>query len=282
MSTLEEWSSFFLEDIFSQPHIRQEFQSRFGPKHHYESALSAIWSFLRRPWFSRSWTLQEISLSQDATIVCGEAEMLWNSFSRAFFVAVQANLDPFLLENPLIFPKCVQVMITNWHTLHSRGPPLSLPHILTMSYKFETSDPRDKIYSLLSLADINDLSLYVPRYDISVCDAYTLATLATIKDTNDLSILATINRQSPDPELPSWVSDWRKLPITARIYDSEIYNVNHNILPFLNQWIILCGSSGDVTRLDRSEIGCQPHIFVFYRFSSLLLPLHPSLFWRFI
>jgi len=47
-------------------------------------------------------------------------------------------------------------------------------------------------------------------------------------------------------------------------------------------WIILCGSSGDVTRLDGSEIGCQPHIFVFHRFSSLLLPLHPSLFWRFV
>jgi hypothetical protein len=37
------------------------------------------------------------------------------------------------------------------------------------------------------------------------------------------------------------------------------------------KWIILCGSSGDVTRLDGSEISCQPHIIVFHRFSSLLL-----------
>jgi ABC-type multidrug transport system permease subunit len=36
-------------------------------------------------------------------------------------------------------------------------------------------------------------------------------------------------------------------------------------------WIILCGSSGDVTRLDGSEIGCQPYIIVFHWFSSLLL-----------
>jgi hypothetical protein len=43
------------------------------------------------------------------------------------------------------------------------------------------------------------------------------------------------------------------------------------------KWIILCGSGG-VTRLDRSEISCQPIIFVFDRFSLLPLPLHPSLF----
>jgi hypothetical protein len=235
MSTLEEWSSFFTEDIFSKPHIRQEFQSRFGLSHQYESALIATSRFLRRPWFSRSWTLQEICLSQDATIVCGEAEMLWNSLYRALVVAVQAHLDPFFVDDPQIFPKCVQVMILNCSDRNDGDPPEPLPEILSVSYQFETSDPRDKIYSLLSLADINELSLYDPRYDISVCDAYTLATLATIKDTNDLSILATTSRRSPDPELPSWVSDWRKPPITAKIYVPKIYNVNHNILPFLNQ-----------------------------------------------
>jgi len=247
MSTLEEWSSFFTQDIFSQPHIRQEFQSRFGPRHHYESALTAISSFLQRPWFSRSWALQEISLSQDATIVCGEAEMLWNSLYRAFRVAVRASLDP-LLSNLLIFPRCARVMIIDSALRKGGGPPDSLPGILTVSYKFEASDPRDKIYSVLSLADINDLSLYVPRYDISVCDVYTLATLAAIKDTNDLSMLATINRLSPDPELPSWVSDWRKLPITAQIYDPKIYNVNHNMLPFLNQLEITLSPDVKMTR----------------------------------
>jgi len=56
----------------------------------------------------------------------------------------------------------------------------------------------------------------------------------------------------------------------------------HSKLIHGSKWIILCGSSGDVTRLEGSEIGYQPHIFVFHRFSSLLLPLHPSLFWRFV
>jgi hypothetical protein len=46
--------------------------------------------------------------------------------------------------------------------------------------------------------------------------------------------------------------------------------------PHLN-WIILCKLSGDVTRLDGSEISCQLHIFILHR-SSFLLPLHLSLF----
>jgi hypothetical protein len=235
ISTLEEWSSLFTEDMLSKPHIRQEFQSRFGLR--IESNVKAISSFLRRPWFSRSWTLQEISLCQDATILCGEVEMLWISLYKAYLVAVQANLDPLLMDdNPQIFPRCSQVMITNWGMRKGGVPPDSLPGILSVSYQFEASDPRDKIYSVLSLADINDFSLYVPRYDMLVCDTYTLFTLATIKDTNNLSMLTTICRESPDPELPSWVSDWREPPITAKIHRSHgIYNVNHNILPFLNK-----------------------------------------------
>jgi hypothetical protein len=44
------------------------------------------------------------------------------------------------------------------------------------------------------------------------------------------------------------------------------------------EWIILCGSSRNVTRHDGSDISCQLLIFVFHRFSFLPLPLHPSLF----
>jgi hypothetical protein len=51
-------------------------------------------------------------------------------------------------------------------------------------------------------------------------------------------------------------------------------------VPLGVDWIILCGSSGGVTRLDGSDISCRLLIFVFQRFSSLL-PLHPSLFLAF-
>jgi len=76
--------------------------------------------------------------------------------------------------------------------------------------------------------------------------------------------------------------DFGLLKVDCAITVSELlfWNLNSHISNAT--WIILCGSSGDVTRLDGSEIGCQPHIFVFHRFSSLLLPLHPSLFWRFV
>jgi hypothetical protein len=232
MSTFKEWASLYNEDISYNPHVRQEFQSRFGLRHDFESTVKAISSFLRRPWFSRSWTLQEISLCQDATIVCGELEMGWNCLYKAYFVAqAKWSMDD-ILE---IFPLSAVAMITNWGMRIEGFAPEPLSGVLVVSYKFEVSDPRDKVYSLLSLADINDLSLYVPRYDISVCDTYTLVTLATIKDTNNLSMLTSINRVSPDPELPSWVPDWREPPNTSQIYRSGIYNVNHNILPSLNR-----------------------------------------------
>jgi hypothetical protein len=47
--------------------------------------------------------------------------------------------------------------------------------------------------------------------------------------------LTNINRKSPNPELPSWVPDWREPAITDKIGLPRIYNINHNILPSLNQ-----------------------------------------------
>jgi hypothetical protein len=42
--------------------------------------------FFDRSWFSRAWTFQEICLSQDAVLICGEDGVPWSTFHKALRV----------------------------------------------------------------------------------------------------------------------------------------------------------------------------------------------------
>jgi hypothetical protein len=63
-------------------------------------------------------------------------------------------------------------------------------------------DPRDKIYALLGITSICIRSFILPRYDMSVGEAYTSSTIASIKDTNNLCLFMAADRESSDQSYP--------------------------------------------------------------------------------
>ena len=101
--------------------------------------------------------------------------------------------------------------------------------LLTRTSELQVTDPRDKIYALLGLITVSDRSLFLPRYDVSVPEAYTLFTIASIKDDKDLSMLMAADRESPESQFPSWVPDWRRPPRSQPLDDIVIYNSSQGI-----------------------------------------------------
>ncbi|RSL85671.1 hypothetical protein CDV31_016530 [Fusarium ambrosium] len=82
---------------------------------------------------------------------------------------------------------------------------------LLVNYRWSmATDPRDKVYGLLGLAE----STYgiQPEYGISVRDCYTATTYQIIHGSGNLDILRALKRPSCLPvtitDLPSWVPDW--------------------------------------------------------------------------
>ncbi|KAM0431293.1 hypothetical protein ACHAPT_005264 [Fusarium lateritium] len=82
---------------------------------------------------------------------------------------------------------------------------------LVINYRWSmATDPRDKVYGLLALAE----STYGIRaeYGISIIDCYTTATYHIIHGSGTLDILRALRRPSclpvTIPDLPSWVPDW--------------------------------------------------------------------------
>jgi hypothetical protein len=130
----------------------------------------AMTSLMQRPWFSRLWVVQEVVLSNNAELYCGTKTLAWTDFADAvsLFVEVEAatyRLPDVTGQNPKIFNGLFEdvgalgasllVDITSNLVRTSAGkrePLWNLEHLVSKLSLFEVTEPRDVIYSLLSIA----------------------------------------------------------------------------------------------------------------------------------
>ena len=140
---------------------------------------------LSKPWFSRVWTVPEAVLSQRAMIQCGENTLTWtNDFQelrkirvrlklavvspqwKAIFEDKGIDLTPFL---DIIEAQIREVALQN-------DIPIPEKDLLDIMYDFryrQATDPRDKIYAMLGLAQSKHVQVKVdPDYSESVEDSY--------------------------------------------------------------------------------------------------------------
>lgn len=229
--TVREWTSIFANHRLN---IHNLFRDRFMRRDDYQRTLTAIRSFCQRPWFSRTWTFQEIVISREpdyAEILCGSTVLLWQSLRKAYFVAEYAGI---LVDSFGSNPN-VGLRLLSLFPRRDAGHAWPISQLLRDTFGLKATDPRDKIFSLLGLADFNNEALFRPNYYIPVRQTYISFTLSIIKDSNMLSILADVNRVARDPELPSWVPDWRVPPCTNALEHPGIYNINAGFRPHLEQ-----------------------------------------------
>ncbi|KAK5077831.1 hypothetical protein LTR64_003769 [Lithohypha guttulata] len=189
-----------------------------------------------RPWWGRVWVLQEITLPAKAFFVCG-SQGISRHRCRAALSAYIA-LWMVLMRNChngvwSFLPYHTRIMTTLFHhrpnimlcgqDLHQRDRfPLAAflratcvgsvnlrrhgPHHL------ESTDPRDKIFALLSLASDQEWLQrrgVIPDYTRTCQDVYTLA-MAVMLEQGHISLLSLCQRPKVQHHLPSWVVDWSR------------------------------------------------------------------------
>jgi hypothetical protein len=81
--------------------------------------------------------------------------------------------------------------------------------VLGQSVRIEATDPRDMVYSLVSLMDPEDAALLRPDYTASCALVYAKVTYLAMMRTQDLNVLCAIQwHHYRIPALPSWVVDY--------------------------------------------------------------------------
>lgn len=174
----------------------------------YDPAWRALTRLLQRPWFHRTWIVQEASVARDVSIVCGHALISWDEFVRAVQYAV--DLGVFIGNGGSRTYQALRLFETRSTFQQNRLP--SLHDILLSNRSFLATDARDKVYGLLSLANTESVqSMGVqPDYHVSTEQLYKKIAHALL-ERSDLSAFSAsgVEKKPPDIRLPSWVSDWR-------------------------------------------------------------------------
>jgi hypothetical protein len=192
-----------------------------GPK--LNTFADVLVSVLRRPWFSRVWTIQEAILSAmepvfgfgTATVV-GQA--LWHAV-LALDVHLPPPREPILRRlamsgvEELRMAKSGRIYSEIMHhqkeTPTLRGLAKSLGeifHYTTVNYKCAV--PHDMIYGTLSLADTSILPKELaPNYTLPYARVYYEYFRFIAQHTGNLSLLSTFKNELEG--VPSWVPDFR-------------------------------------------------------------------------
>lgn len=222
----EKWKHYFGSDDESGQRdmldtINEQSFSMLGVSENTDAEWDSLAAFLQLKWFHRSWIIQEIVLAQKILIFCGKYQIQWEELWRASRFLIYSSWSLRLAERTNAeFPLAQgpEAWTLARGAIKHGGAALALNCLGVQTIHVrptQTTDPRDKIYSLLGFTappmfTKDPAATLVADYKKSVQRVYTEAARAILLDSENLLGLCLIEEKSErtTPGLPSWVPDY--------------------------------------------------------------------------
>jgi Heterokaryon incompatibility protein (HET) len=191
-------------------------------------ALSALF---RRPWWERAWIRQEVTLARSPTVQCGSASCGFHSFVSVLkalrYVVQYLGYDPTESDSnslgaetgwkPLWF-ESAEILNKLSKDTRSGSSYMPLANLLAHARASKATDLRDKVFSVLGLADPEIYEL-AADYRLAFTDVYMKTTRTIIEKTKRLDILSACQNPERLHNLPSWVPNladsWKTQPFRS-------------------------------------------------------------------
>lgn len=191
-----------------------------------------IAALLQRPWWERVWVRQEIAVAQSITFHCGDSTCTFQdigaSVERLTNLVNQLGFEPQQQKatrsgghgNPASpFKVSPFVQADLLHRLKYRMGNyegyMDLKNLMFHTRSCKATDLRDKIFSILGLAD-PDIHELQPDYHLSVNETFVAATCSLISKTRSLDFFSACQNPERLNGLPLWVpnllDNWRAWP----------------------------------------------------------------------
>ena len=192
---------------------------------HSNPAWEALNSLFWRPWFSRIWVIQEVTVARGALVLCGSSHCQWSHLTTT----ARYIEDHFLTAITRVDPQRA-IKFADLSQRFYEGPPHLLLNLLSQTRDSYSTDDRDKVFALLGIAGDAEYSLLKPNYKKPLVDVYTTLTKHLIERDRNLDVLSAVeegqfrlkrdreldkeidgleeNELPMDSQLPSWVPDW--------------------------------------------------------------------------
>ena len=183
---------------------------------------SPVFALLRRPWFQRTWIIQEAVLAHEPILACGHETLPWQTLVN-FCEADEFNSivppDDAEIEQAL---QAVSMITHGRHECHTKfirkrkkkekyTPDFKLVSTLYETRGFRCKDDRDKVYAVLSMVTNvgPEDEVLMPNSQASVEDVFQAVAQWDIVKNESLELLSYCSRKAgTHPRLPSWVPDF--------------------------------------------------------------------------
>jgi hypothetical protein len=205
-------------------HIKAQFL--FG-----ERPWLAMKRFLHRPWWRRTWVVQEAFLAKELVFRCGAkalpADTIFNGLRNFRELAMSCQEEDSGDTEICTGITFIQPYLNLLPEYQKFEHP---PRLLFLLYQFRlalATDQRDRIYGLLGLTLKEEILSNQPDYDMDVATVYTRLARASIQDTGSLDVLSFVHVPKFAENIPTWVPDWTtysplvcnaNLPISLKDY----------------------------------------------------------------
>lgn len=179
-------------------------------------------------WWNRTWVIQEVAFTSQIDVIFGPISAPWEVFEEGATSFVMhmteccssfdfSEKHDYILRFSLYLGQLKELRSS--HNSQRKEDLSNDPSVLKKNTsllgllaKFRSrmaTDPRDKVYALLSLVQKPiDRPPLVPDYSLSEIEVFRQATLECIHEANSLSVLNTELGRKSRTDLPSWVPDW--------------------------------------------------------------------------
>ncbi|XP_014555305.1 hypothetical protein COCVIDRAFT_102674 [Bipolaris victoriae FI3] len=189
---------------------------------HFFEALRMFMHAPFTPWWSRIWVIQEVALPPQVVILYGTISAPWIIFARAAkeyrvhsssccreFLQKLPRDEEAVVRNSFETMSKIEDLRQRYHTHQSETAYLGLLDLLRLFRDRKASEPKDKVFALLSIAEVvPGREPLTPDYSLSEKEVYRQATLESIYSTKSLSVFSTELGRKFRSDLPSWVPDW--------------------------------------------------------------------------
>jgi len=168
----------------------------------------ALGRFFKRPYWRRTWIVQECTTQATTTYICGTMAIASRTFEIAevVFLGCLLNRGSESLESITGFEQIMRR--TSFKRFRTQSPQgVNLLKVMDKLREFEASDARDKVYACISVS--NDASHLPIDYSLSVAEVYVNFVRFQMGKDRNLNVLGFVGKSiRPPPGLPSWVPDW--------------------------------------------------------------------------
>ena len=196
--------------------------------------LLAVTYLLERSWFGRAWVIQEFSVNDIVTFICGDVEIPHKELRRGFYAFTKTPLHHQVVQSPSDVHNFRHLeTLVSATDVDEEGPQdIKLLKYLIASREFGAQDPRDKVFALAGMAIDGTRTPFEINYDADhgveflyhrVAVHYIQAgALTEVLMEAGLNYSTDLNERAKfDSPMPSWVPDWRQYVSPRRMSNNS-------------------------------------------------------------